>query len=173
MSISDIREKFNNLPGILKSNIIKKLLISGGVLVVLIFYIIVNFSFTNLIMALVMLAATATVIVYSFITLTSGNYNTVEGECIKINKPAIRVTNRHVKFFVGEEIVGKAYAVLRCNDNNVEIPIYRRSRVNRGQIIKVYFNEKNIYEDAPDYYKIVNPIAVDIVNSKNEDITEE
>jgi len=98
-------------------------------------------------------AATA---VYYLLIFMYKKFTLVVGECVNINLQRKKVLK--------QDRYGKAVMIIKSNNMLYEIPIDHSGKYKTGAEIAVYLSENNLIQTNNDYFQVLSPLAITIIN---------
>lgn len=150
---------WNDLDPDIKMQSIRKFACSLFLLVLSIILLIYTKNISSFLMVMFLAIIYAGISVHYLLFFYYAKFDLLVGECVDISRPSSTIGKK--------VIMGRCTMVLKCNESCVEIPISYSSKYRTGMTIAVYTTQNSIVQRNTDFYKIENPLAMSIVNTKN------
>ncbi len=162
------KNKWEDIPYILKLQIIKKLPIEAAMFIIAVVFVVLDFKIINLLVSLFVVLGYSIILYLIYLNFAYGNYNVITGKCIKVSKPTTKIK------FISTETFGAASIFIKTYTNaTVEVPISHQKNILPGYEVEVYVGNNNIFEKEPDLYKVLSPYAINIIHTDEADLNKE
>ena len=87
---------------------------------------------------------------------TYSKYEYIEGNIAQVEQP-VKEKN---KALIHPVTYGKSYMIVDCNDVLFNVPINHAMKLQKGALVKVYFEKNSVSVETENSAKILNPVFI-------------